>query len=165
MDKKDVKKAIAELLQKNARIADQEIAERLQLTPAKVRALITEMEKDRVITGYHAVVDEDKLGIEQVRAIIEVEVQPERDSGFDRVARAISKFPEVVSVLLVSGRYDLRLEVVGDSLQDVAFFVASKLAAIEGVKATATHFLLKKYKTVGFMLQEDEKYERLKVVP
>ena len=165
MDKKSIKKSVAELLQKNARISDLEIAERLQLTPAKVRTLIREMETDRIITGYHAVIDEEKLGLEQVRAIIEVEVQPERDSGFDRVARAISNFPEVVSVLLVSGRYDLRLEVVGESLQDVAFFVASKLAAIDGVKATATHFLLKKYKTVGFMLQEDAKYERLKVVP
>lgn len=166
MDKKALKTEILALLQRNARMGAQEMADRLQTTPAAVQELVAELEKDRVILGYAALVDETKTGAAgSVRAIIEVEVQPERDSGFDRVARMIGKYPEVQTVYLVSGRYDLRLEVVGDSLQDVAFFVASKLSSLEGVKATATYFLLKKFKQSGFMMEEEEKHERLKVVP
>ncbi|MFA4944002.1 MAG: Lrp/AsnC family transcriptional regulator [Lentisphaeria bacterium] len=161
-----MKPEILALLQRNARMGLAEIADRLQTTPETVRELIAELEQERVILGYATLVDETKTGAPgSVRAIIEVEVQPERDCGFDRVARQIGKYPEVQTVYLVSGRYDLRLEVVGDSLQDVAFFVASKLSSLEGVKATATYFLLKKFKQAGFMMEEEEKHERLKVVP
>jgi DNA-binding Lrp family transcriptional regulator len=165
MDHKTLKQEILMLLQRNARFSDQEIADRLQQSPADIHALIREMEKDRTILGYSALIDEEKAGSTNVRAIIEVEVQPERDSGFNPVAEMLSKYPEVHSVYLVSGRYDLRVEVVGESLQEVAFFVASKLATLEGIKATATHFLLKKYKETGFSSHQEEKHERLKVVP
>ena len=165
MKNSDVKREVALLLQRNARMAEQEIADRLQTDVAAVRAAIAEMEKERTILGYPALVDEEKLGVAKVRALIEVEVQPERDSGYDGIALTISKFPEVQTVYLVSGRYDLRVEVVGDSLQEVAFFVASKLASLQGVKGTATHFLLKKYKQSGFQSHQEEKYERLKIVP
>lgn len=165
MSRTEQKKDVVRLLQRNARVSHQEIADRLQMQPDEVGALIREMEQDRTILGYYTLVDEESLHDNSVRAIIEVEVQPERDGGFDRVAQVISKFPEVQTVHLVSGRYDLRLEVVGQTLQEVAFFVASKLAPIDGVKSTASHFLLKKYKEAGFILQEDEEYERLKVVP
>jgi DNA-binding Lrp family transcriptional regulator len=165
MDSIKARKDILRLLRQNARMRVSEIAERLLLPAAEVECLQTAMEEDGTIMGYHTVVREEELDDAKVQAIIEVEVQPERDSGFDRVALLISKFPEVRTVYLVSGRYDLRLEVAGESLQDVAFFVASKLACIEGVKATATHFLLKKYKEAGFLLEEDEEYERLKIVP
>lgn len=164
MDGTEKRKKILALLVGNARMDRQEIADRLQLTPAEVQECIAEMEADRTIMGYSVVVHEADSNSE-VRAIIEVEVQPERDGGFDKVAHRISKFSEVHSVYLVSGRYDLRLEVVGDSLQDIASFVASKLASQDGVKSTATHFLLKKYKEAGFLLDEDETYERLKVAP
>jgi len=165
MDHKTLKKEVLALLQRNARFSDQEIADRLQQTPTDIHTLIREMETDRTILGYSALIDEEKAGNDKVRAIIEVEVQPERDAGFNRIAHMISQYPEVQTVYLVSGRYDLRVEVVGDSLQEVAFFVASKLATLEGIKATATHFLLKKYKETGFSSHQEEKHERLKVVP
>lgn len=165
MDTTTLKQQIVALLRQNARLPESQIAERLQVPAARVKALIAEMEKDRTILGYTALIDEEKAGFNKVRAIIEVEVQPQRDLGFNHTAQMISQFPEVQAVYLVSGRYDLRVEVVGDSLQDVAFFVASKLAPIEGIKATATHFLLKKYKETGFLSMQEQKYERLKVVP
>ena len=157
--------AILKLLQGNGRMPAKEIADRLELDVATVEATIAQMEQDGTIVGYSVIVDDDKAPNGDVRAIIEVEVQPERDGGFDNVAMAIARFPEVHSVYLVSGRYDLRLEVVGRSLQDVAHFVASKLASQDGVKATVTHFMLKKYKEAGVELQEEVIHERLKVVP
>jgi len=161
----EIKAAILSLLQRNARMPVQEIADRLDASPDTVSALLTGMEQDGTIMGYHALVNEEKAGGGVVRALIEVEVQPERDGGFDRVALRISKFPEVRAVHLVSGTYDLGVEVVGESLQDVALFVASKLAAMAGVRSTVTHFLLRKYKESGFQLQDKESHERLKVVP
>jgi DNA-binding Lrp family transcriptional regulator len=165
MDIADTKRKILHLLQSNARTSNREIGDRLQMSETDVARLIAEMEQDCTIMGYHALVNQEALHDAPVRAIIEVEVQPERDGGFDRIARMVGRFAEVTDVYLVSGRYDLRLEVVGDSLQEVAFFVASKLAPLEGIRGTATHFLLKKYKEAGFALEKDEEYERLKVTP
>lgn len=165
MNTSDTRHAILRLLRRNARITVTELADRLQLLQPEVEATIAEMEREGVIMGYSVIVDEERAPNGDVRAIIEVEVQPERDGGFDNMAMAIARFPEVHSVYLVSGRYDLRLEVVGQSLQDVARFVASKLASQDGVKATATHFILKKYKEAGVELREEVPYERLKIVP
>ena len=165
MDKDKARTEILRLLQKNARVAEGELADRLGLAPAEVADLIRDLEREGVIMGYYSLINEEKLPAPPVRALIEVEVQPQRDGGFDRVAWTISRFPEVKTVYLVSGLYDLRLEVVGASLQEVASFVASKLAPLDGVKATVTHFLLRKYKEAGFQFHEDETYERLKVVP
>lgn len=165
MNTTDIRAAILRLLRKNGRMPTAEIADRLQISAAEADAAVAQMERDGVIMGYSVIVDDDKVTQGEVRAIIEVEVQPERDSGFDHVAMSIARFPEVHSVYLVSGRYDLRLEVVGQSLQDVARFVASKLASQDGVKATATHFILKKYKEAGVELREEVPYERLKIVP
>ncbi|MCK5801197.1 MAG: Lrp/AsnC family transcriptional regulator [Lentisphaeria bacterium] len=165
MAPEDLNAQILRLLRRNARMSATEMAARLDVTAEAVAEAVAQMETNSTIMGYSAVINADRLPEQEVRAIIEVEVQPQRDGGFDNVAMRISKFPEVHSVYLVSGRYDLRLEVVGTSLQDIGSFVASKLASQEGVKATATHFLLKKYKEAGVKLQEDEQYERLKVVP
>ncbi len=165
-DQKRMEKTqIVQLLKDNARIGNDEIAERLEMDTQQVTSLIKEMEEERTILGYNTLVNEENLGQEPVHAIIEVEVAPERDSGFDRVARLISGFPEVRTLHLLSGTYDLSLEVTGRSLQEVAFFVASKLSLIEGVRSTRTHFLLKKYKEAGFVFHEEEEYERLKVAP
>jgi len=164
--KQDVRKEILALLETNARMAAQEIADRLAIPVETVEQLVLEMETDRTILGYHTLIrEEDAPEDRQVRAIIEVSVQPERDGGFDRVALRISRFPEVHTVYLVSGQSDLRIEVSGASMREVAGFVASKLAPINGVKSTATHFLLKKYKEAGVVLEEEEDYERLKIVP
>lgn len=165
MTTSELRDAILRLLRRNGRMSAAEIGDRLQIGADDAQAAITAMERDGVIMGYSVIVDDDKVAHGEVRAIIEVEVQPERDSGFDLVAKAIARFPEVHSVHLVSGRYDLRLEVSGPSLQDVARFVASKLATQDGVKATATHFILKKYKEAGVELREEIPYERLKIVP
>ena len=160
----EMKKRIVALLSRNARMATTEIAERLSCTEKQVEKMMAELEKDRVIVGYAAIVS-DEASPDEVRAIIEVEVQPERDTGYDNLAERLGKFPEVRSVYLVSGRYDLRLEVIGKSLQEVASFVSGKLACQQGVKSTATYFMLKKYKEAGIQLNEEEKYERLKIVP
>ena len=159
-----MKKEIVALLEKNARISSQEIADRLNTTAANVEKLIKELEDDKVILGYAAITS-DQANRNQVRAIIEVQVQPERDTGFDKVAEKLARFPEVNAVYLVSGTYDLRLEVIGNSLQDVASFVATKLSSQDGVKSTSTSFLLKKYKEAGIEYAQEEKHEHLKVTP
>jgi len=160
----EMKKRIVALLTRNARMSITEIAERLTCTEKQVEKMMAELEKDHVIVGYAAIVS-DEASPDEVRAIIEVEVQPERDTGYDTLAERLGKFPEVRSVYLVSGRYDLRLEVIGKSLQEVASFVSGKLACQQGVKSTATYFMLKKYKEAGIQLNEEKKYERLKIVP
>ncbi len=160
---KQLRGQILALLQKNARIETREIAERLAVPEETVSRLIAEMERERTILGYYALIREDAPEDGKVRAVIEVSVRPERDGGFDHVARRVARFPEVRTVYLMSGGYDLALEVEGSSLREVAFFVASKLAPLEGVTSTATHFLLKKYKEAGFLLDEEEDHERLKI--
>ncbi|MFA6816253.1 MAG: Lrp/AsnC family transcriptional regulator [Lentisphaeria bacterium] len=164
MNGKELKKNIMALLQCNARISNEEIAERLNSTADEVTAVIKKLEKTGVILGYSTIMRPDDDS-DEVRAIIEVQVQPERDTGFDNVARKLAKFAEVRSVYLVSGHYDLRLEIVGHSLQEIAFFVASKLSSQKGVKSTATLFMLKKYKEAGIEFDKEEKNERLKVFP
>ncbi len=161
----ELRKKIIGLLQNNARLSEQEMADRLQSDPATVATILSDLEKEKVIIGYHALINDELSGNGEVKALIEVQVLPERDGGFDRVARTICRFSEVSSVYLVSGQYDLRVEVAGDSLQEVALFVSSRLAPIEGVQSTATHFLLKKYKDAGFTVEKDEHYERLKISP
>ena len=155
---------IISLLRANARMSAAEISTRLNLAETDVDAAMAEMEKTGVIRGYTAIVADDAPGAEKrVKALIEVKVTPNRDGGFDRVARRIAKFPEVTDLSLLSGSSDLQLTVEGESLQQVANFVAAKLATIEGVISTSTCFQLKKYKESGIIMQSDEEYERLKV--
>ncbi len=153
------------LLQQNARLTSEQLSERLAISVDEVDAIIVECEKTSVIRGYYTLVNEDNFDRQRVRAVIDVAVEPERDGGFDRIARNIAKFSEVTDVLLVSGNFDISLIVVGDSLQDVANFVSSKLAPLRGVRSTRTHFMLKKYKEAGFTFEDDEDYERLKITP
>ena len=165
MKKDAIRQAVIALLQKTARLTDRQIADRLGIPAAKVGAEIAAMEAAGIILGYHAMVNEEKWNHGEVRAMIELEIQPERDGGYDSVAQSICRFPEVRTVYLISGQRDLRLEVVGKSLREVASFVASKLAPLPGVRSTATHFFLKTYKEYGFTPQKEEVYERLKVAP
>jgi DNA-binding Lrp family transcriptional regulator len=159
------KETLLSLLQHNARLSVEEIGERLMLSPQAIAATLDAWEKDQTILGYHAVVRDSALPKQTVRAMIEVSVEPERDAGFDRTARSIAKFPEVTDLMLVSGNYDLLLFVGGENLQEVANFVASKLASLRGVRSTRTHFMLKRYKESGFQAEENESYERLSVSP
>ncbi|MBQ4336954.1 MAG: Lrp/AsnC family transcriptional regulator [Lentisphaeria bacterium] len=160
-----MEKKILRLLQDDCRLSAQEIAERIGAEEALVKDMIRKMEADQVILGYAAVVADDRLPDAKVRALIEVKVKPQRDGGFDEVARRIARFPEVVRLYLVSGGYDLLLEVEGDSLQTVAGFVSARLATIDGVLSTATSFQLKKYKESGKIMSQEDEYERLPVTP
>ena len=138
-----MKNNILRLLRKRARLSIEEIAEQVNCDSKTVQKIIEELEKEHIIRGYQAIIDDSLLPESQVKAIIEVHIQPQREGGFDNIARRLANFPEVDSLYLVSGGYDLQLEVQGESLQKVAGFVSSKLATIEGVTSTATHFLLK----------------------
>ena len=159
------RKLILSALAKDAKTTAADLAEQLGATEQEVAAEIAELENRNIIRGYHAIINEDNLHDKPVKAIIQVRVRPEREGGFDRIARRLSKFPQVTALYLMSGGYDLMLEVRGADLNEVASFVSSKLATIDGVLSTGTHFLLKKYKESGVMLLEEEHDERLKIVP
>ena len=159
------RKFILNALAKNAKTTAADLAEQLGSTESEVAAEIADLENKNIIHGYHAIINEDNLHEKPGKAIIEVRVRPEREGGFDRIARRLSKFPQVTALYLMSGGYDLMLEVRGADLNEVASFVSSKLATIDGVLSTGTHFLLKKYKESGTMLLEEEHDERLKIVP
>ncbi len=156
---------ILRMLKEDARLSAAAMAARLNRDEAEIAARIKALEEAQIIQGYTAVINEDALSDGKVRALIEVRVTPRRDGGFDEVARRIARFPEVIRLYLVSGNYDLLLEVEGDSLQEVASFVSAKLATIDGVLSTATSFQLKKYKESGRIMGEEEDYERLKICP
>lgn len=156
---------ILELLQQNARLTASEISDRLNFDVDEIESTIKRCETENIIRGYYTLINEDNYHVKKVRALIEVSVRPERDGGFDRVARNIGKFSEVTDVMLISGNCDLQLIVVGESLNEVANFVAQKLAPLDGVLSTRTHFMLKKYKEAGFQFEDDEDYERLKITP
>ena len=158
-----MEKKIIELLRENARLSAAELAERCGATEAEVSSAIKSLEKQGIICGYTAILDDRALGETRVKALIEVKVTPKREGGFDEVARRIAKYPEVIDVMLISGGFDLLLTVEGTSLAKVANFVSEKLATIDGVLSTSTGFILKKYKEAGRMMQKDEEYERLKI--
>lgn len=162
----DHKQEILRVLREDARLSNEDIAERLGITAKTVAATIKKLEKDGVIVGFRALFDDSKLPENAVKAIIEVKIKPERNGGFDRIAKRISKFSKVESLsLMSSGMFDLMLEIKGETLNDVAEFVSSKLAPMEGVISTSTHFILKKYKVSGKLLQNEDENERLKITP
>lgn len=156
---------LLKILKANALEKPETIAKMLNLTVEQVKARIAEYEKKGVIRGYQAIVDEDQLDIDKVTAVIEVKVTPERGGGFNRIASRIGRFPEVQSAYLMSGAYDLLLFVAGRDLKEVALFVSEKLATIEGVVSTSTHFMLKTYKHHGLLMEGENEDERLKVSP
>jgi DNA-binding Lrp family transcriptional regulator len=156
---------LLKLLRQNALESPGNLARMLNLDEAQVKAKIAEYERTGVIRGYQAIVNTDRLDVEQVRAVIEIKVTPEREGGFNRIAHRVSKFAEVESLYLMSGTYDLLAFVVGRDLREVAFFVSEKLATIDGIVGTSTHFMLKPYKDKGILMETEERDERLKVSP
>ncbi len=158
-------KEILELLESNDRLTPAEIAVMLGIGEAAVKERIAELEAEKVIINYRAMVNWEKAGVEKVAALIEVKVTPQRDVGFDEIAERIYRFPEVKSVFLMSGAYDLMVLVEATTMKDAALFVSQKLATIENVQSTATHFVLKKYKLEGVILEDKEEIERLVVSP
>ncbi len=156
---------VLRLLEENARLSDAEIAMMLGLREDEVKGIIADLERRGVIRKYKAVINYEKAGIELVQALIDVKVSPERNTGYDSLAERISRFPEVKSLRLVSGEYDLSVLVTGRTMQEVAHFVAEKIAPLEQVRNTVTHFLLKTYKENGEIYAEKEKVKRLLVTP
>ena len=153
------------ILKTNARTSDADIAKMIRTTPAEVAARIAAYEKAGTIRGYRALVNEDHLKEDRVTAVIEVKVQPEKEGGFDRIAKRISAFDEVVNMYLMSGKYDLLLFVTGRNLREVAAFVSERLATLDGVLSTGTHFMLKTYKLDGVLMDVDKTDDRMQVSP
>ena len=156
---------LLKLLQSNALESPENLARMLGITTAEVSARIQEYEKRGVIRGYQAILNEDELGLDNVTAVIEVKVTPQREGGFDTIAQRISRFPEVNSAYLMSGTYDLLLFVRGRTLREVASFVSERLSPLDGVLSTSTHFMLKTYKRLGVLMQQEASDERLSVSP
>jgi DNA-binding Lrp family transcriptional regulator len=156
---------ILKLLQENAALRPAQLARMLNLPETEIAAKIKAYEEGEVILGYRAVLNEEKIGQDIVRAVIEVKITPERGGGFDRLAERIAKYAEVRSCYLMSGGYDLLVVVEGTSLREVATFVSEKLATIQGVISTATHFMLKVYKEQGLLIHAEANEERLAISP
>ncbi|MEK6728168.1 MAG: Lrp/AsnC family transcriptional regulator [Candidatus Omnitrophota bacterium] len=156
---------ILEILEKDARATPEEIAKMLKKKPAAVRSAIKKYEKGGVILKYKAVLNKGLIKDEDsaVRALIEVNIAPQKDVGFDKIAERIYSFPEVTSCYLISGTYDLLLVVEGKNIHTVASFVSEKLSCLENIKGTATHFLLKKYKEDGVILKHKEENKRIAI--
>jgi len=157
--------ALLELLQKDARLTVGQMAERLGKSESQIEEDIRSLQDDGIVLGYHAVVDRERAEGSSVAALIEVKLTPERDGGFDRMARRIARFEQVTSCYLMSGGYDLAVFVEGDDLREVARFVSEKLSTLDGVISTATHFQLKVYKQSGFLSADRHEDERLPVTP
>ncbi len=158
-------KEILEILESNPKITPKEIAAMTGMKESQVASAIKDMEKKGIIRKYKTVIDWEKAGEEYVYAIIELKVTLRSRTGYDAIAERIAKFPEVRSVRLISGDHDLSLTVRGKSMKDVAFFVAEKIATLEQVQGTVTHFVLRTYKEDGDVLFEKERSERLAVSP
>lgn len=151
---------ILEILEKNSKYNEEEIAVMTGKTTGEVREAIEKYEKDNVIVGYTALINWDQTSKDSVIALIEVKVTPQRGEGFDKVAERIYRFPEVKSCYLMSGGFDLTVIVEGKTIKEVALFVSEKLATQEGVLSTATHFILKKYKDKGVIFEEKIRDDR-----
>ena len=156
---------LLKLLRENASMRPAQLAAMLNTPESEVNARIKAYESDQVILGYRAILNEEKLKRDIVRAVIEVKITPERGGGFDRLAERIAKYKEVHSCYLMSGGYDLLVIVEGANLREVASFVSEKLATIQGVISTATHFLLKAYKEQGILMEQNQPEKRLAVTP
>ncbi len=156
---------ILEILEKDGRTPVEDIAKMLKKKPQSIKEAIKKYEKEGVILKYKAVINKDlvKDAGSSLRALIEVNIAPQKDVGFDKIAERIYSFPEVSSCYLISGTYDLLLIVEGPDLQTVSKFVAEKLSPMENVKGTVTHFLLKKYKEDGVILKHREENKRIAI--
>jgi len=156
---------LLKILKENALESPHDLSRMLGISEDEVKKRIADYEARGVIRAYQAILNPDQLDPNSVRAVIEVKITPERDGGFNRIAGRISKFPEVESLFLMSGTYDLLVFLTGHNLREVASFVSEKLATIEGVISTSTHFMLKTYKDHGVLMEEKITNERLTVSP
>ncbi len=156
---------VLELLDKDCRLTANEIASMLDRPVEEVEAQIRALEDDKIVLGYRPIIDWEKVDSERISALIEIHIAPQQGQGFERVAQRISQYNEVESVYLMSGGYDLFVSIRGKTLKEVALFVAEKLAPLKEVTATATHFVLQKFKKHGVKFEKkDEEQERLTIL-
>ena len=156
---------LLQILQSNALESRENIARMLGVPADEVKRRVDDYEKQGVIRGYQAILNEDRLQLDKVTAVIEVKVTPQREGGFDTIAQRISRFPEVQAAYLMSGSYDLLLFVEGRTLREVAAFVSERLSPLDGVLSTSTHFMLKTYKRLGVLMHQEASDERLSISP
>jgi len=156
---------IFEILQDNARATPEQISTMLGIPVSEVEKAIKKAEENKTILKYRAIINWSKLGKEEVWALIEVRVTPQRDVGFDAIAEHIYRFPQVQYAYLVSGTYDLAILVKGKNMQEISSFVTEKLAPLEKVQSTVTHFLLKRYKDDGEIIEPAKELKRLPITP
>ncbi|HZK72199.1 MAG TPA: Lrp/AsnC family transcriptional regulator, partial [Clostridia bacterium] len=145
---------ILEILQKDARTTVEQIAVMIDKSVDEVKSAIKKLEDEKVILGYSVIVNTEKLGDEEVLALIEVKVTPQRGQGFQKIAERIYRYSQVKSCYLMSGGFDFTVIIEGKKMKEVALFVAEKLAPVDGVLSTATHFVLKKYKDSGIEFED-----------
>ena len=160
-----MREKILTFIEKNGRVDIKELAVLLGVDETMVLNELEQMEQEHIICGYHTLIDWDKTGVEKVSAMIEVRVTPQRDMGFDKVAERIYNYPEVNSVYLISGGFDLMVTLEGKTLRDISSFVTDKLSTLDSVLSTKTNFILKKYKDHGTVMVESPKDERMMMTP
>ena len=160
-----MREQILTFLEKNSRIDPKELAILLGSDEVTIMNEIAKMEEEKVICGYHTLIDWEKVSDEKVTALIEVRVTPMRGQGFDSIAERIYNYPEVNSVYLISGSFDLLVTIEGKSLREVSQFVSEKLSALDSVLSTQTNFILKKYKDHGTIMAAKSKDERIQMIP
>lgn len=160
-----MREKILGIIEKNSRVDIKELAVILGVEEIDVVNEMAAMEAEGVICGYHTLIDWEKTSLEKVTALIEVRVTPQRGQGFDSIAERIYKYPEVNSVYLISGGFDLLVTLEGKSIKDISKFVSDKLSTQESVLSTATHFILKKYKDHGTILSKKYDDERMMITP
>ena len=163
--KEALRMEILKYIEKHSRVELGELAVLVGVEETDVANEIADMEKEKIICGYHTLIDWDKAGVESVTALIEVRVTPQRNQGFDRIAERIYNYPEVDCVYLISGGFDFMVMIEGKTMRGVAQFVSEKLSTQESVLSTATHFILKKYKDHGSVMVNPSKDERMLVTP
>ncbi len=165
MELSEIRKQILGLIEKNSRIDLKELAVLLGITEAEAANEIADMEKENIISGYHTLINWENTGEEKVTAMIEVMVTPQRGVGFDHIAERIYHFSEVKAIYLMSGGYDFLIMLEERTMRAVSQFVSEKLAPLEQIRGTTTHFVLKKYKDHGTVLNEIKQDERMLVTP
>ena len=156
---------LLEVLEKNSRVTVEELASMLQKSEYEIEKEIARLEREKIILSYGALINWERYGDDTVTAVIEINLTPQREVGFDAIAERIYRFDEVRTVYLMSGNFDLLVIIEGKSLKDVANFVATRLSTIEGVTQTRSHFMLKPYKKDGVIINDEEKDRRLVVSP
>lgn len=160
-----MREKLLSMIEKNSRIDVKELAVLMGEEEIDIVNELAALESEGIICGYHTMIDWEKTSIEKVSAIIEVRVTPQRGQGFDNIAERIYKYPEVNSVYLISGGYDLLVTLEGKSLKEISAFVSDKLSTLDTVLSTATHFILKKYKDHGTLMVHRAKDERMMITP